>query len=31
LRRAGFEIVGTETSYANGRGKEIEETVLRLS
>ena len=30
LRRAGFQIVGTEVSYANGRGADIEETVLRL-
>jgi len=30
LRRAGFEIVGTEVSYAPARGAEIEETVLRL-
>ncbi|MFI9011393.1 GNAT family N-acetyltransferase [Actinosynnema sp. NPDC053489] len=30
LRRAGFAVVGTETSYAPARGTEIEETVLRL-
>lgn len=30
LRRAGFTIIGTEISYANARGTEIEETVLRL-
>lgn len=30
LRKAGFTVVGTETSYANGRNAEIEETVLRL-
>ncbi|GAA1754967.1 GNAT family N-acetyltransferase [Luedemannella helvata] len=30
LRRAGFEIIGTEVSYANGRKAEIEETILRL-
>jgi RimJ/RimL family protein N-acetyltransferase len=30
LRTAGFAIVGTETSYANARGGEIEETILRL-
>jgi hypothetical protein len=30
LRRAGFEITGVEISYAPGRGKEIEETILRL-
>jgi RimJ/RimL family protein N-acetyltransferase len=31
LRRAGFEIVGTDIGFAHARGKEIEETVLRLS
>jgi len=30
LRRAGFVVVGTDTGYANARGAEIEETVLRL-
>ncbi|MGM1062217.1 GNAT family N-acetyltransferase [Saccharothrix sp. Mg75] len=30
LRRAGFAVVGTETSYASARNAEIEETVLRL-
>ncbi len=30
LQRAGFTIIGTEVSYANARGTEIEETVLRL-
>ncbi|BEL07049.1 GNAT family N-acetyltransferase [Actinoplanes sichuanensis] len=30
LRRAGFEVIGTEVSYANGRGAEIEETIMRL-
>jgi RimJ/RimL family protein N-acetyltransferase len=30
LQRAGFAIIGTEISYANARGTEIEETVLRL-
>jgi hypothetical protein len=30
LRRAGFVIVGTEISFANGRNTEIEETILRL-
>jgi RimJ/RimL family protein N-acetyltransferase len=30
LRRAGFEIVGTEIGFAKARGEEIEETVLRL-
>jgi RimJ/RimL family protein N-acetyltransferase len=30
LRNAGFTIVDTEVSYANARGADIEETVLRL-
>jgi RimJ/RimL family protein N-acetyltransferase len=30
LRKAGFAIIGTETSYANARKREIEETILRL-
>lgn len=30
LRKAGFTIIGTEISWANGRNAEIEETVLRL-
>ena len=30
LRRAGFRVVGTDFGYANARGTEIEETVLRL-
>jgi RimJ/RimL family protein N-acetyltransferase len=30
LQRAGFVIVGTEVSFANGRNAEIEETILRL-
>ena len=30
LRRAGFVIIGTEVSFANGRNAEIEETILRL-
>jgi len=30
LRKAGFEIVGTEISYAPARKREIEETILRL-
>ncbi|MDW5323641.1 GNAT family N-acetyltransferase [Plantactinospora sp. KLBMP9567] len=30
LRKAGFEIVGVETSFANARQAEIEETLLRL-
>jgi RimJ/RimL family protein N-acetyltransferase len=29
LGRAGFVAIGTEHSYANGRGGEIEETILR--
>ncbi|MCW3819458.1 GNAT family N-acetyltransferase [Micromonospora sp. DR5-3] len=28
LQRAGFAITGTETSFANGRNTEIEETIL---
>ncbi len=31
LEKAGFEVVGTETSYASARGIEIEETILRLA
>ncbi|SES33625.1 Protein N-acetyltransferase, RimJ/RimL family [Lentzea xinjiangensis] len=31
LTRAGFQVVGTEVSYAAARGTEIEETVLLLS
>lgn len=31
LEKSGFEIVGTETSYAPGRGMEIEERILRLT
>lgn len=31
LRKAGFAIVGTEISFATARGREIEETILRLS
>lgn len=31
LRKAGFEVVGTEVAYAPARGAEIEETVLRLA
>lgn len=27
---AGFRITGTEVAYANARGAEIEETLLRL-
>ena len=30
LQRAGFAIIGTEISFANGRKTEIEETILRL-
>lgn len=30
LRKAGFEIVGTEIAYAAARKHEIEETILRL-
>jgi RimJ/RimL family protein N-acetyltransferase len=30
LQRAGFTIIGTDTGFANGRGAEIEETILRL-
>jgi RimJ/RimL family protein N-acetyltransferase len=30
LQKAGFVIVGTENSYANARGAEIEEKILRL-
>jgi RimJ/RimL family protein N-acetyltransferase len=30
LRKAGFQIKGTEVSYAAGRGAEIEETILVL-
>ena len=30
LRKAGFKDQGTEISYAEGRGAEIEETILRL-
>jgi RimJ/RimL family protein N-acetyltransferase len=31
LRKAGFRPIGTEVSYAPGRGAEIEEAVLRLA
>lgn len=31
LRNAGFEVVGTEISYATGRNADIEETILRLA
>ena len=30
LAKAGFVQIGSETSYANARGGEIEETILRL-
>jgi RimJ/RimL family protein N-acetyltransferase len=30
LRKSGFKIVGTETSFAAARKQEIEETILRL-
>jgi RimJ/RimL family protein N-acetyltransferase len=30
LEKAGFRPVGTEVSFANARGEEIEETILRL-
>jgi len=30
LQKAGFTITGTENSYARGRNREIEETILRL-
>ena len=30
LQRADFAIIGTEIAFANGRNKEIEETILRL-
>jgi RimJ/RimL family protein N-acetyltransferase len=30
LQRAGFVVIGTEVSFANGRNAEIEETILRL-
>ncbi|MBG0564483.1 GNAT family N-acetyltransferase [Actinoplanes aureus] len=30
LLRSGFVVVGAETSYANGRATEIEETIMRL-
>ncbi len=31
LTKAGFEVVGTEVAFANGRRGEVEETVLRLA
>ncbi|TQM78691.1 RimJ/RimL family protein N-acetyltransferase [Saccharothrix saharensis] len=30
LRRAGFEVTGTEVSYAAGRAADVEEAILRL-
>jgi RimJ/RimL family protein N-acetyltransferase len=30
LRKSGFTIIGTETSFAPARQCEIEETILRL-
>ncbi|MGZ4473265.1 MAG: GNAT family N-acetyltransferase [Nocardioidaceae bacterium] len=30
LEKAGFQIIGTEVSFAPGRKEEIEETILRL-
>ena len=30
LQKAGFEIIGTEKSFAPARGAEIGETILRL-
>ena len=30
LQKAGFEIIGTEKSFAQARNEEIEETILRL-
>ncbi len=30
LQKCGFQAVGTETSFAAARGKDIEETILRL-
>jgi RimJ/RimL family protein N-acetyltransferase len=29
LTKAGFDVIGTERSYAGARGTEIEETILR--
>jgi RimJ/RimL family protein N-acetyltransferase len=29
LQRAGFAVIGTQISFANGRNEEIEETILR--
>lgn len=30
LRKSGFKVIGTETSFAPGRNIEIEETILRM-
>jgi RimJ/RimL family protein N-acetyltransferase len=30
LQKSGFKVTGTETSYAPGRHRDIEETLLRL-
>ena len=30
LQKAGFSIIGTENSYAPGRNRDIQETILRL-
>jgi RimJ/RimL family protein N-acetyltransferase len=30
LQKVGFDTIGTENSYTPGRGREIEETILRL-
>jgi hypothetical protein len=30
LAKSGFLPIGTEVSFANARGEEIEETILRL-
>ena len=30
LQKAGFNIIGTENSYAPGRNRDVEETILRL-
>jgi RimJ/RimL family protein N-acetyltransferase len=30
LAKAGFAVIGTDVSFANARGTEIEETILRL-
>jgi len=30
LQKSGFKVIGTETSFADGRNAEIEETILRM-